>query len=187
MTRRMVLLSLLAFLTAPAFAQKVYIDFDKNADFDSYQTFQFVETGEDISDTDPLMHGRVVEGIRSRFLAGGMKGVDSNPDLYVTYHAAEKEETRLNTSNFGYGYGPGWGWDPYWGGGYGMGSSTTQVVNYSVGTLIIDAWDAETKNLVWRGSITATVTDNPQKDEKKINKGLDKLVKEWQRKKKKMN
>lgn len=186
MFKRLPFLIVLALVTTPAFAQKVFVDFDKNADFDSYKTFQFVETGEDISDTDPLMHARVVEGIRSRLVAGGMQEVESDPDLHVTYHAAEKEETRLNTSNFGYGYGPGWGWDPYWGGGYGMGSSTTQVVNYSVGTLLIDAWDANTKNLVWRGSITATVSDNPKKDEKKIDKGLDKLVKEWEKKKKKM-
>jgi hypothetical protein len=78
----------------------------------------------------------------------------------------------------GYGYGGG-----YYGRGAGMGmsmgTSTSRVVTYDKGTLIIDIWDADEKKLVWRGSTTDTVSDNPKKMEKRLKKMLDKLVKVW--------
>jgi hypothetical protein len=73
----------------------------------------------------------------------------------------------------GYGYGR-WGW----GGGYGMGSSTTSYSedDYKEGTVVIDFYDSGTKNLVWQGILTKTVTENPQKREKTIPKAVNKLM-----------
>jgi len=49
------------------------------------------------------------------------------------------------------------------------------------GTLVVDAWDAETKELVWRGTATnITVVDNPDKMQKKVDSALEKIVKKWQ-------
>ena len=72
----------------------------------------------------------------------------------------------LDTTNFGYGYGPGW----YWGGG--MGTTTTQVRTYTVGTLIVDIWDAKAKQLVWRGIASDTLSENPQKNQQIAAKAL---------------
>ncbi len=169
-----------ALLATPGFAQKVYVDYDKSVDFSKYNTFTFVETGEDLKDADPLAHDRVVAAIMQELVNAGMKEVESDPDVFVTYHSAEKEETRINTTHMGYGWGGDWYWDG-WGMGSGMGSSTSNVINYAVGTLIVDLWDAEGERLVWRGSASATVSSNPRKDEKKINKAVAKMAKEWER------
>jgi hypothetical protein len=62
-----------------------------------------------------------------------------------------------------------------------MGSSSTTVSTYEVGTLVVDAWDPKTEKLVWRGTATnMTVSDNPEKMMKRIDKALAKIVKKWQ-------
>jgi len=93
----------------------------------------------------------------------------------------EKEEVRLHTTTMGYGYGPGFYRDPYWGRGLGMSSSTTQVDTFTKGTLVVDAWDARTKQLVWRGTVESVVPGDPKKAEPSLltveeNEVLDKLA-----------
>jgi hypothetical protein len=43
------------------------------------------------------------------------------------------------------------------------------------GTLIVDLYDAATRRMVWRGVATATVTDKPSKNARKITKALAKM------------
>ena len=59
--------------------------------------------------------------------------------------------------------------------------SSTQVYTYTRGTLIIDLWDPGTKKLVWRGSATAVVKENPKKSEKQIQKAVKKISRKWQK------
>ncbi|MFQ5937453.1 MAG: DUF4136 domain-containing protein, partial [Acidiferrobacterales bacterium] len=156
-------------------AQKVYVDYDKSADFGTYKTFAWKDSNEDLRDSDPFYHERVVRGIEKRLREGGMSQVADKPDLYVTYYTAEKKETVVYNNTLGYSWGADW----YWGSGYGP--STSQAVTYTLGTLIIDIWDAKKSKLIWRGTATDTVSDNPKKVAKQIEKALDKLVKKWQR------
>ncbi len=173
--RRLIALAAMLMATG-AGAQETYIDWDKSADFENYTTFVWVSSEDDLSKSSPLWHDRVVNGITERLVAGGMTELpsDETPDVYVTYFASESQKTRIVTDHMGYGYGAG-----YYGMGMGMGSSTSRVVTYDKGTLIIDIWDADEKKLVWRGSSTDTVSDNPKKMEKRLAKMLDKLVKVW--------
>ena len=53
------LLGLSILAAAPAFAQKVYVDYDKSVDFDKYETFAWLlSEASSLMDTDPLMHTR---------------------------------------------------------------------------------------------------------------------------------
>ena len=40
-------------------------------------------------------------------------------------------------------------------------------------------WSAAEKSLMWRGTSTDTLSDKPEKNEKKINKGMEKLFKDF--------
>ncbi len=60
-----------------------------------------------------------------------------------------------------------------------MGSSTTQVRTYQMGTLVVDLWDAQAKQLVWRGVASDTISDNPQQNEKKIDKAAEEMFKRY--------
>ena len=146
---------------------KVNTDYAREADFPKYKTFEYVDTLNNIEDTNPLGHRRIVEGIRREMLGKGLQEEGSNPDFYVTYHGEEKAQVSLDTNH--YGYGPGW----YWGGG--MGTSTTQVRTYTEGTLVVDIWDAKAKQLLWRGVASDTISDNPEKNIAKVNKALAKM------------
>ncbi len=171
-------------LTAgPAFAQKVYIDYDSSYDAAGVETFAWAETSEtSVADRNPLLHSRIVNGIEYYLTLGGAREVESDPDVYVTYHTSTKKEISVDTSHYGYGYPRSWG---YYGRRYpygGYGASTTTVRTYDRGTLVVDVWDAASDKLVWRGTAAnITVTDDPTKMEKWIDKALKKIVDKWRK------
>ena len=167
-------------IAVPAMAQEVHVDYDRWARFTTFKTFAWYQTEEtSLIGVSEMMHGRIKNIIINQFSSGRLTLVEENPDLYVTYHTSARESMRLDTLSWGYGFPSNWYWDPYWSGSMGM--STTTARTYTQGILIIDVWDAKEKTLVWRGSAIATVTQNPEKNTKKIEKGVKKLAKKWQK------
>ncbi len=65
------------------------------------------------------------------------------------------------------------------GGGMGMGTATTTVNKFNVGTLVVDIWDAEAHRLVWRGTASDTLSIDPQKNTKKIDQAAKKLFEKY--------
>ncbi len=163
-------------VAVPGLAQKVTIDYAHDFDFDSVQTFQYVDTPESNITDNPMMADRVASLIRKELREGGLREVQENPDLYVTYHFSSQERKSYSTTSMGYGgYWGGWG-------GYGgpsMGTSMTQEYSYEEGTLVIDAYDSKEKKLVWRGSGTVTVKAKPEKQVKQVENILTKLGSRW--------
>ena len=45
--------------------------------------------------------------------------------------------------------------------------------------IVVDMWDAEAKELVWRGVASDTISDNPQKNIQKINKAMAKMFERY--------
>jgi hypothetical protein len=160
--------ALMMVIANAAFAQKVTTDYSKTADFAQYKTFKWIK---EPKTTDPLMRERVINDINSALAAKGLKLVTSDADLCIAAHNATTEERSLNT--FYNGFGGGWRW------GGGFGSATTTVNTYEVGTLIVDIFDAKTKDAVWRGTSTKTLSDNPQKNADNLNKSVEKMFKNF--------
>lgn len=170
---------LLALVSFGASKMKVYIDYDQNADFSSIKTFKWFDTlATSVDDSAPSMHRLMRALIMKKLVEGGMKKVEENPDVFVTYHTNPKEALRMNTTNYMYHYAAGWWVNPYWGSGMDISS-------YTRGTLIIDIWDARTEEALWRGVVMGVVPEEPQKAEKTIVKALNKLSKEWRKMRKK--
>lgn len=117
----------------------------------------------------------VVAALETQMKAEGFQKVASNPQVYATYHASTQGKTQFVTDTMGYGYGAGWGRR----GMGGMATSTTRQVDYTVGTIVVDIWDASTKKLVWRGTASKTVQDDPSKSTKIINEGMAKMFKAY--------
>ena len=172
----------LILMAAPAVAQKVRIDYARDFDFDSVQTFQYVDTEDTAIKDNSIMADRVVSMITKELREGGLREVQENPDLYVTYHFSSQEQKSYSTTSMGYGgYWDGWGgWGGYdpWGGPM-MGTTTIREYSYEKGTLVIDAYDSQEKKLVWRGSGTVTVKDKPEKQVKQVENILKKLGNKW--------
>jgi hypothetical protein len=151
-------------LGSVAFAQKVTTDYAKDANFGQYKTFMWIK---EPKMNDPLMRQRIIDEVNSTLSSKGLKLVTSDADLAIAAHASTQQERTLQT--FYNGFGGGWRW------GGGFGSATTTVNTYDVGTLVIDVFDARTKEAVWRGSSSKTLSGNPQKNEKSLNKAIAKM------------
>jgi hypothetical protein len=176
----------LLLLAAPVLAGGVYVDYDPNADLSSYGTFTWVDTpGTSLEYHNKLMHSRVKNYIEHLLTEAGLVEDDESPDLTVTYHASAQNEMALDVATYGYSWGPSFMWDPYWNSTWGTGTvgmTSTTVRSYDVGTFIIDLVEADTKNLLWRGSATGIVVpEDPRKVEKKIYKSIDKMVNKFRK------
>ena len=170
----------LSLVAVPATAQKVYIDYAHDFDFESAETFQYVETG-DSNAASSLVDERIKSMIIKELQEGGATMVDSDPDLYITYHVTTEENTVYNTTATGFGgyggYYRGWGgW-----GGMGMASAHTTESTFTDGTLIIDAYEPEEKTMVWRGTGTVTLKAKPEKQTKQVEKILTKMGAKWEK------
>ena len=179
---------LILMIAAPAFAQRVGIDYDPEYDFDSIKTFQWKDSQAPAK--NPLNHQRIVSAIDYQITMKGGLEVTENPDVYVTYYGSASEKTQVNTTSYGYGYPGGW-YGGYYGryyggyGGVGISGSTSTVSTYDVGSLVVDVWDAKTEKLIWRGTAEATIPAKPQKVEKLIDKSLNKMFYEWEKRRNK--
>ena len=56
-----------------------------------------------------------------------------------------------------------------------MGTVTTTVHTYDVGTLVVDMFDANTKQAIWRGNASGTVPRSPEKLDAAVEAGLAKM------------
>ena len=63
--------------------------------------------------------------------------------------------------------------------GWGMGKTQTTVSEIPVGQLIVDIADVKAKRFVWRGMASGTISDNPEKVTKLVNKSLDKMFENY--------
>jgi hypothetical protein len=179
MKRMFGLLLVFAVVATPSLAQKITIDYAHDFDFDKVKSFAYVDTP-DSNAGNPLTDGRLKSAIIRELKDGGLQEVDSDADLYITYHVATKDNTVFNTTTFGYGgWGPGWGGYGRWGYGGGMGSSTTTATTYTDGTLIIDAYEPSDKKMVWRGTGTVTLKEKPEKQAQQVDKILTKMGNKW--------
>ena len=69
----------------------------------------------------------------------------------------------------------GWGWRSFGGGGFGKSDTTEQ--DYKDGTLVVDLFDAKTKQLIWRGSAEDVLSDKAEMNETNLEKGVAKMFK----------
>jgi hypothetical protein len=159
---------------AAAFAQDVKVDYDKDANFSHIKTF-VSKIG--TSWNNPISEKRVLAEIdQSLIEKGWTKAADeASADAVVVLHGATQEKKELNTFYSG-GYG-GYGWRGW--GAAGMGTSTTTTSEYTVGTLVVDIFDAKNKQLLFRGAAQDELSDKPEKNQKKLAKASDKMFKNF--------
>jgi hypothetical protein len=169
----------LAILLVPALAaaQKTSYDYDKSANFTAFKTYTLKE-GTSVG--QPLIDERIVNAIETELKAKGLTRSDASPDIAVVYHIAFDKQKDISTFSSGYGggYGPyGWGYGGAWAGG----TTSTQVRDILVGTLVIDIADAKKSQVAWRGMGVKEVQTqaNPEKRDKSINNAIKKIFKNY--------
>jgi hypothetical protein len=168
----------LSTIALSAQAQKPQIQWNNAYDFGAVQTFAWQSTAEtSLEGKNPFMHSLIKNTIEAELATSGLTEVDTDPDVWVNYHASTTTEQQLRSDSYGYSFGgygmAGWG---YYGMAAGPVSTTTRVVEYQKGTLVVDIWDAASKELVWRGQVTDTLPDNVQKAEKLVVRAINKMA-----------
>lgn len=174
--------SMLAFVMAIVSCSpvKVVIDMDKTVDFSKYETYSFLgwqyDSDKILNDID---RKRFRDAFISEFERRGMKPVNENGDMEVSLFIVVDQKTSVTayTDYYGGRYG---GYHRYGGGwGYGYANTTYSESDYLEGTLIMDVFDGETKNQVWQGIATKTVTENSEKREKTIPANISALMRRF--------
>ena len=152
----------------------VHTDYDKKADFGRYHTYSWIG----VQAGNSLWQARITQAVDSALSAKGWNKVNSGGDATVSAFGRTREQDTLQTFYDGF---PGWGWRArWWGGGMGMGTATTEVIPERVGNLTVDIFDGQSKQLIWRGEASDSVSaNNPEKNEKKMEKSVDEMFKKF--------
>jgi hypothetical protein len=162
----MLSIAMIMLMTIPSVAQQVKTDYDRKANFNQYKTYSWSS----VKTKDTLLVDRIKSAVNSALAAKGLTQVDSGGDLSIVAMEITKEQQTLNTFYDG-GFG-GWRWG-------GFGNATTTTDTYKVGTLVVDLFDAQSKELAFRGSSSGTLSSNSDKNIKNLNKGVEKMFKHF--------
>jgi len=164
-------------------AQKVTVDFDKETDFSKIKTFVYLGWQENSDEVlNDLDKKRFIDAFGNEMDKRDLIMVEDNPDMAIALYIVVDQKTSTTAYTNYYGGGAGRGYSRGGGGwGWGNGSSTTTYSesDYLEGTLVFSLFDAESKNLIWQGVATKTVSENPKKREKNIPKVATKLMKKF--------
>lgn len=175
------------FLLSSCATTKVKFDYDKSIDFTEFKTFEYYGWADN---SDEILNqfdkDRIEKSFGKEFKNRGMSFVESNGDLVVTLYIVteKKTETTATTTSMGggyggYGYGGYYGYGPRYGWGTGYSTTTYNKYDYTVGTLIIDVYDAKNKRLIWESIGTKTVDENPQTRDESIPKAVNAIMKPY--------
>jgi hypothetical protein len=168
--------AVLSVVGVTGFAQDVKVDFDKDANFAKLKTFA-AKIG--TSWNNSISEKRIMTEIEQTLTEKGWTKADADKaDAIVVLHGATEKQQTLNTFYSGMGGYGGYGWRG-WGGAGGMGTATTTTDEYLVGTLVVDIFDAKSKQLVYRGIAQDEISDKAEKNIKKVAKAADKLFKDF--------
>lgn len=149
-------------LCTSAAAQDVNVDFDRQADFSKCATYAWAK-GQPAE--SPLVDKRIVNAIDDALASKGMRKTQDQPGCYVSYQASLKEQKSLQVWETG-----------AWRFRSGIGSVDVKTVLN--GMLVVDIADAS-RQLLWRGVAKDTVSDKPEKNQKKLTKVMEKMFKDF--------
>jgi uncharacterized protein DUF4136 len=137
-----------------ACAQNVKVDFHQSAPFATYKTYAWAQG---MPAASPFAEQRIHAEVDAQLGAKGLQPADGAPDLFVATHVITQRHSELIVNEFG----------------WGLGGGTAR--RYTVGTLIVDLYDAMTRQLVWRGVGSESVSVKPRKNAYRLFDALEKM------------
>jgi hypothetical protein len=165
----------LGFAAGHAAAQDVTYNFDRDTDFSKFKSYKWVDI-KSVQQVDSITAREIAFVIDAELAKKGLLKTDSDyADLYIGYQTALSRQTPWMAYHAGWGYGPGWG----------GGLATLSEASIHAGQLDLDMYAATEKKLVWRGAVSNAVEIklNLGRSEKKIQKSVEKLLRNYPPKK----
>jgi hypothetical protein len=148
----------------------VHTDYDHNTNFASFHSYSWGS----VQTSNPLNVQRIKDAVNPDLQAKGWQLMPTGGDVTVTAVGSSYNQKEYQTFYNGLG-GEGY----YWGGFGGLGLTTTTVQNYKVGTFVLDMYNAKTKHLVWRGTASGGISNNPNENQQRFDKATDPLLKNF--------
>ena len=161
-------------IATSASAQKVSTDWDHSTDWSKYKTY-YIQIQKAWG--NQLGEQRAIAATDSALKSRGWTRVEAleQANAAVLINGVKQQQESATTMYSGGGFG-GWG---YGGWGGGMQTATTSTSTWNVGTIIVDIFDVQTKQLLFRGQGQATISDNADKNTKNLYKALAKMFKDF--------
>jgi hypothetical protein len=154
-------------------AQGASVTFAKEIDFDKYKTYKWV-TIENGQHLDELTRDQLIGTLEVQLAKRGLtRSPSDKADLLIGYQIARPGDKRFSQSSIGASYGSATG--------AASASGTVAVTTVHSGQLVLDMYDAERKQLVWRGLVADAIDANakPDKKQKHLDKAVEKLLKDY--------
>jgi hypothetical protein len=152
-----------------SFAAQVTTDYDHSANFSEYKTYSWIK----VQAGDSLWADRIQQDVDVQLAARGWTKVAANGNASISAFESAQDQTTLDT--FYDGFGGGWRWRGP--GGMGMSMTTTDVTK--VGTVVVDIFDSQSQQLIWRGKESADLSGHPDRNTKSLAKNLASLFKHF--------
>ncbi len=155
----------LASLTGLVYGQDVYYDYDRDANFSAYKTYEWSNAPTDVK--NQLTDQNIRKAIDEQLALKGLTKVTGNANLLIRYRTFVRQEKSVDV----------WGTGPRW----RTGTARVDTVTNQVGTLTVEIYDPARKQLVWSGNATKTldVSSDPDKNYKKLQKAMKKLFNKY--------
>jgi len=160
-------------------------DYDKTVDFTKFKTYSYYGWAQNSDKIlSPFDKERLETAFGDEFTKRGITFVKEGGDLTVALfiQTEQKQQTTATTTGMGgmyggyggyYGYGPGWGW------GGGMSTTSINTYDYTVGTLVCDVFDTKGQKLIWEGTGSGEINENPQNRENSIPKTVAQIMAQY--------
>jgi hypothetical protein len=157
--------------TAGCATMNVSSHIERDVNFSEYVTYDWgppdnLPIGDPRLDNNPFFNDFLQGAIEKKMAAKGFeRAVTGQPDLLIHYHASVNQKLDVYEVDHRYGYC--------------YGNCQPQVVDFELGTLVIDIVDAKTSKVVWRGWAQDTmngVIDNQARLEKQVDEGVTKMM-----------
>jgi len=146
----------------PAAAQEVNLDYDQGLDFSRFKTFAWSPA--QTPAPNPANHIRITRAVEQTLEGRGLaKSTDGRPDVYLMYQGRVGDKVKVSSKNTG-GY-----WEPT------NLRTMVDVGKVKEGTLVLEMYDAQSKDIVWRG-VATSVGVRPDRMEEEIKAAVKKLL-----------
>jgi hypothetical protein len=131
--------------------EKVEVQYDKTRDFSLFKSYAWVPFQEPLP--NPARHIMMTRAVEAALEAKGLVKAETGADLFVHYAAHIDKKTRSTPAR---------------------GESVWQTSNpvftidlsrIEIGTLVLELWEAKSKDVVWRGSGTSVLRSVAEREE----------------------
>ena len=157
-------------MSAFALAQRARSEWDHSTDFAAFHTYGWQPSPDP---AEGAWNQAVLDAIDKQLAAKGLTKVDANPNLWVVYSRSISKQTSALSG--GYVFSP---LGPEQGGQASPGIPPIPET-WQEGTLVVELNNPKTMHVVWRGSVSNTISDNDNKNLKNLDRAIAKLFQKY--------